>query len=156
MKLQLCYSSRFNNLNNDLLGDIVDILTSTRPFNKRYGITGVLYYAQGKFFQCLEGEKECVEELFNKISIDKRHNEIYRFPDNFIESPKFNSWSMKYVQKNSDVSSFFSSIGYNQFSPDMLNQEQLKLFLRILYDVPENQKKINPKGYKQRGYISYI
>lgn len=62
MLIQLCYASeRVEHLNSDLLEDLSNILTKSKLFNQEQQIFGVLYYANGFFFQCLEGEKSQVE-----------------------------------------------------------------------------------------------
>lgn len=67
MNVRLCYASQRNEKNEDLLQDLRDILTEARDFNDLNGICGVLYYADNAFFQCLEGEQEVVERLFEKF-----------------------------------------------------------------------------------------
>lgn len=57
--------------NEDLLQDLRDILTEARDFNDLNQICGVLYYADNAFFQCLEGEREVVERLFEKFKMIK-------------------------------------------------------------------------------------
>ncbi len=76
MNVRLCYASQRNEKNEDLLQDLRDILTEARDFNDLNGICGVLYYADNAFFQCLEGEQEVVERLFEKIQKDQRHYNI--------------------------------------------------------------------------------
>ncbi len=39
-------------------------------------LQGVLYYADGYFFQCLEGEDPVLELLVEKLRKDSRHREI--------------------------------------------------------------------------------
>ncbi|WP_228139517.1 BLUF domain-containing protein, partial [Acinetobacter baumannii] len=69
MNVRLCYASQRNEKNEDLLQDLRDILTEARDFNDLNGICGVLYYADNAFFQCLEGEQEVVERLFEKMAL---------------------------------------------------------------------------------------
>ncbi|MFW2732183.1 BLUF domain-containing protein, partial [Acinetobacter baumannii] len=77
MNVRLCYASQRNEKNEDLLQDLRDILTEARDFNDLNGICGVLYYADNAFFQCLEGEQEVVERLFEKIQKDQRLSLIH-------------------------------------------------------------------------------
>ena len=156
--LQLCYASRRVESGNDLLQDLSEILATARQFNSEQYIVGVLYYAEGYFFQCLEGRTEVVEALFNRILLEPRHERIYRFPDRIIQQAHFAEWSMKYVQKHSEIASLFQKNGFAHFRPDQLNDEQLQDMLRILFRVEENQTELmSPKtGYKQRGYVPYF
>ncbi|KGT47153.1 BLUF domain-containing protein [Acinetobacter sp. HR7] len=155
--LQLCYVSERIETEQDLLQDLSDILATARKFNHEHQIYGVLYYAQGKFFQCLQGEPEIVEQLFQSISKDRRHHQVYRFADTTVEKPRFAEWSMKYVHKHSEIAAYFSSLGHSTFLPHELNQDDLNGLLDLLYQVDENhQQLVSPQGYKQRGYVPYF
>ncbi|WP_216937871.1 MULTISPECIES: BLUF domain-containing protein [unclassified Acinetobacter] len=157
MMLQLCYASERIESEQDLLQELSDILTTARNFNQQHQIHDVLYYSHGKFFQCLEGQAEVVENLFQSISRDARHHKILRFKDTIVEQSHFSKWSMKYVHKHSEISSLFSRLGWAQFEPHALQPLQLAEFLKILYRLEENQASLaSPKGYKQRGYIPYF
>ncbi len=57
MKIQLCYASTRNLQSEDLLQDLNDILTIARDFNSRHDICGVLYYADGSFFNACKVKK---------------------------------------------------------------------------------------------------
>ena len=129
MNVRLCYASQRNEENEDLLQDLRDILTEARDFNELNEICGVLYYADNAFFQCLEGEQEVVERLFEKIKNDRRHHNIKWLCTYAIDQNSFQSWSMKYVQRNTNIETFFLKMGENTFNPILLNQENLKFFL---------------------------
>ena len=79
MKIRLCYSSTRVASDADLLQDLKDILTTSRAFNQQRHIHGVLYYSEGIFFQCLEGEREQLHALFDRIKQDPRHSDIHHF-----------------------------------------------------------------------------
>ena len=53
--------------------DLNAILHTSRDNNPKYDITGVLIYASSTFIQVLEGEKDTITTLYNKIKKDKRH-----------------------------------------------------------------------------------
>ena len=132
MNVRLCYASQRNEKNEDLLQDLRDILTEARDFNDLNGICGVLYYADNAFFQCLEGEQEVVERLFEKIQKDQRHYNIKWLCTYSIDEHSFQRWSMKYVQRNTNIETFFLNMGENTFKPLLLNQQNLKFFLNEL------------------------
>ena len=154
--LQLCYASTYINNDDNLIEDIRNILITARNFNQAHQINGVLYYAEGYFFQCLEGEKESIENLFKNITKDLRHTNVHRFEDQIIEQTNFKDWSIKYVQKNSDVKKYFSTIGIEKFNPHILEKNQLKDILKILYSANENSPQLSHTGYLQRGYFPYL
>lgn len=132
MNVRLCYASQRNEKNEDLLQDLRDILTEARNFNDFNQICGVLYYADNAFFQCLEGEQELVERLFEKIKNDQRHYNVKWLCTYSIEKNSFQRWSMKYVQRNTNIESFFLSMGETSFNPIHLDEQNLKNFLNEL------------------------
>ena len=73
---QLCYASQAKSNADNLLQDLRDILSEARDFNVRHQIKGVLCYADGIFFQCLEGEQDTVLGLLDKIRFDQRHHAV--------------------------------------------------------------------------------
>ncbi len=68
-------------------------------FDHRHAVTGVLYYADGHFFQCLEGNELILELLVEKLSKDSRHREIMIYGFKSIDQAHFADWSMKYVSR---------------------------------------------------------
>ena len=134
MKIQLCYASQYApHEQSDLLQDLNDIFLTARQFNNQHHIHGVLYYAQGQFFQCLEGEQSILEELFEKIAQDPRHTQIIRFANQPIQRVHFMKWSMKYVKTHSKILNFFKQLGLDSFQPSALNDVQRVKFLNLLY-----------------------
>ncbi|MCH2001543.1 MULTISPECIES: AnBLUF65 family BLUF photoreceptors [Acinetobacter] len=141
MNVRLCYASQRNEKNEDLLQDLRDILTEARDFNDLNEICGVLYYADNAFFQCLEGEQEVVEQLFEKIQKDERHYNVKWLCTYSIDQNAFQRWSMKYVQRNTNIEAFFLKMGENTFNPILLDQQNLKNFLNEL--LVAEQTKVN-------------
>lgn len=72
MRHAICYVS---NSNRDLNSDqIKELLAFCEKKNKEMDIKGVLLFSEGNFFQILEGEKDKVLLLFDKIKADNRHH----------------------------------------------------------------------------------
>lgn len=65
------------------------------------------------FLQLLEGEKETVENLFEKIKDDKRHSNIVLIVKEKVEERLFSDWSMAFHELNS------SKMSINQFIKDI-------------------------------------
>ncbi len=72
------------------------ILEVARLDNAKVGITGILLFREGSFFQVLEGDREAIEALFEKISLDKRHNRIRKILIEPIDERGFAAWTMGY------------------------------------------------------------
>ena len=60
------------------------------------GITGILLYNKGSIMQILEGEANAVEPLFEKIKIDKRHEDVYQLNSYAISQRSYKDWSMQF------------------------------------------------------------
>ena len=153
--IQLCYASQRQELQHDLLQDLSDILGTARSFNQANDIHGVLYYAEGYFFQCLEGEAELLEKLYSKISRDPRHHLLQRFESTSIDQVHFKNWSMKYVNKHSAIANLFAKFGLKIFLPHQLNATQIPVFLEMLHKL-ENDTPRQQVGYRNRGYQNFF
>lgn len=74
-----------------------EILGRSRSNNEARGLTGVLLFHDGCFFQVLEGEAAVVEQTFATISRDARHGGVIVLESRAITERGFPQWSMGYV-----------------------------------------------------------
>ncbi len=97
MLVRLMYASR--------AADSVDaealstILRKSKENNPRVGVTGVLCFCfnAGIFLQVLEGGRNAVSMLYNRISQDPRHREVVLLSYEEIGERSFSGWSMGQV-----------------------------------------------------------
>ena len=68
------------------------IFNKSNDYNKSKEITGILLYNQRSFFQLIEGEKKVIENLYEKITEDSRHQEIIKFLEKPIHRPSFDGY----------------------------------------------------------------
>jgi len=99
--------------------ELDDILGTARVNNGPKEITGMLLYHEGSFIQVLEGEQSSVEDLFNKIAEDPRHESANVVLRTEVEERAFDQWSMGYKRTESmqDVPEgfhHFLSAGYRR------------------------------------------
>jgi hypothetical protein len=78
--------------------DLHELLTKARLNNEALGVTGVLLYVDGFFFQVLEGDEGVVQTLYEKILADVRHTRVSKLIAEPIEEPDFADWSMGYAE----------------------------------------------------------
>ena len=76
--------------------DLLAILRQSRHYNSQHSITGVLLYINGSIIQVLEGEREAVESLYQRIMQDKRHSGVTRIINRAITKRLFTNWTMGY------------------------------------------------------------
>lgn len=77
--------------------ELVGILEQARVANAAREITGILLYAEGSFFQVLEGEADAVDETFARIARDPRHADIVVVVREPIHHRSFPDWSMGFA-----------------------------------------------------------
>ena len=83
--------------------DLRELLMKSREKNATLGITGILLFADGTFFQVLEGERTAVESLFNVIERDRRHANKLVISERMIHQKNFGNWCMGFVQDESAI-----------------------------------------------------
>lgn len=80
------------------VGDLPEILTISRHNNERDGLTGVMVFHEGRFFQVLEGEMGAVMGCFNRIMRDPRHARLMMIETGQVEARAFGQWRMGYAR----------------------------------------------------------
>lgn len=74
--------------------EIQKILEASNRKNGKLNISGVLLYSKSKFLQVLEGEKDEIVALYDKIKDDERHTNIVMIALRPIKERSFPSWQM--------------------------------------------------------------
>lgn len=80
---------------NYLEDDLTQILASAISHNQTHDITGVLFFDNGKFIQILEGTKQELNALLERIKLDTRHKNFKLLMDEPIDKREIQDWSMK-------------------------------------------------------------
>ncbi len=78
------------------------MLSKYRKNNKQNLITGILLYIDGNFLQVLEGEKQNVQLLFEKIKLDIHHHQVITLFDASVNRFQFKDWSMGFARTDYD------------------------------------------------------
>lgn len=75
------------------------IIATARHWNPVHGVTGMLVFGSGIFFQWLEGPREAVLGLMARIKADPRHGRVVQL--SAVEESRerlFPTWDMEFVQ----------------------------------------------------------
>lgn len=75
---------------------IDNILTTARKKNEQLDITGILVHTPRLFMQYIEGPTTHICQLFNRIKLDNRHQDILLCHFSSIEQRLFPDWQMGY------------------------------------------------------------
>ena len=97
------------------------IITTAKRHNPKFGITGLLVYGSGIFFQWLEGPRDNVTSLFKLITADPRHSNVVLLTkeDEFRER-LFPNWEMELVAAE-DISAVLEDAMHEASDPKQKN-----------------------------------
>jgi len=82
--------------------ELVALLASSRKNNSAADVSGMLLYKDGNFMQVLEGKKDTVLALYNKINLDPRHKGVIKLLDGERDMRCFPEWSMGFHDLNNE------------------------------------------------------
>lgn len=74
--------------------EIESMIQESVKRNTENNITGCILYNDSEFYQVLEGQKEAVKLLFEKIKKDNRHSGLRVMWESDIPKRAFSNWSM--------------------------------------------------------------
>lgn len=78
---------------------IEQVIAASHRNNPRHGITGMLVFGGGIFFQLLEGPKANILNLMNKLHSDARHSQIVVLSQSEEHEERlFPNWDMELVK----------------------------------------------------------
>lgn len=86
------YVSSAVRLLNDV--ELENLLESSRRFNAELGVTGVLLYYDGTFFQYFEGPESAVEQVYERIRRSPLHWNLIQLFQSGIARRMFDDWYM--------------------------------------------------------------
>lgn len=119
--------------------EVARILVQSRRNNSRQRIGGGLYFADGSFFQCLEGREAEVDALYERLAEDPRHREIHLLDRRLIDEPAFGDWAMKHVPHAPEVQQLLARHGRSGFEPHSFPPTLVDAMVNLLLlrpDVP--------------------
>lgn len=110
------------------------ILVQSRRNNAQRRLAGGLYFADGCFFQVLEGRREDVEALYQRLQDDPRHQDLKVLDRREIPAPSFDGWAMKHVPDAPEVKALMARhgrVGFEPYSfPPALVEQMVELLVR--------------------------
>lgn len=112
--------------------EIARILMQSRRNNPANGLVGALYYADGYFFQCLEGRAAAIEQLYARLHHDPRHTDLKILGRQAISAPSFSSWAMKFVPNAKVVSALLARHGRKVFDPSTFDAATIRELVELL------------------------
>lgn len=80
--------------------DLFYLLAQARQLNAASGLTGLLLYDRGWYFQWIEGPQEALGRTWNRIRRDPRHESPQVVTDQAIPVRLFDRWSMRFAHRD--------------------------------------------------------
>jgi hypothetical protein len=80
--------------------DLFYLLGQARERNARNGLSGLLLYDRGWFFQWIEGPTEPLGLTWNRIRRDTRHRDLTVLADQQIPVRLFPDWHMRFAHRD--------------------------------------------------------
>ena len=109
--------------------EVARVLLQSRRNNPKANLGGVLHFGNGYFFQCLEGPRDQVNRVYQKISQDTRHRNVQVLSTQSVDQRLFSDWSMKYLPLEENLSRLLETHGQKQFDPYGLNDTMIDALL---------------------------
>ncbi|GAC1525120.1 MAG: hypothetical protein NVS2B4_00850 [Ramlibacter sp.] len=108
------------------------ILAQSRINNRRDGLVGALYFGDGCFFQCLEGEQSAIDALYARLQIDRRHKDIKLLSRESIGALSYGDWAMKFVPLEREMTRLLQAAGLQRFDPYRFDKPMVQKVMSLL------------------------
>jgi len=117
--------------------EVSKILRKSRSNNRARNIVGALYFGNGYFFQCLEGEEGALMALYEVLKKDARHTDLRIISLKPISERSFGAWEMKYLPAEQEVSNLLHTFGMAAFDPYQFDEAKTAKMLALLARGPD-------------------
>lgn len=90
--------------------DLLYLLAGSRARNRAEGVTGVLVFDRGVFFQWIEGPNLPLQRVWNSIRKDPRHHDIQVLADTSIPVRLFQDWHMQFAHRDCKAANYIDGL----------------------------------------------
>ena len=103
--------------------DLFYLLAQARQRNDSLGLSGLMLYDRGSFFQWIEGSEKRLGKVWNSIRRDPRHVDVHVIADQSIPVRLFPGWQMRFAHRDRQHEAIVD--GFAVADPAMLDDLQL-------------------------------
>ena len=131
MLVRLTYASRASHpVSAELIREILD---SSQRNNPGQGLTGILCCNADIFLQALEGPREAVNALYNRLADDTRHKDLTILDYEEIDARHYGNWSMGWAgARQANRALFLKYSSSDRFDPFSMSAAQISGMLQEL------------------------
>ncbi|WP_353571187.1 BLUF domain-containing protein [Candidatus Albibeggiatoa sp. nov. BB20] len=124
------------------------IINAGRQHNSLLDVTGTLCYENNYFLGCLEGSREHINSIFNKIADDERHAEVHLLELREISHRYFEQYLTTFNPQ--DIVEYVADQnGIKEFNPYLLDGDHLEEAFNNVTETPEVLSKSAPPKPKK-------
>lgn len=155
--VRLVYASRKTEVFNH--GELAAIMRVSIRNNLAHNLTGLLLVGEECCLQCLEGERKAVNQLYQKLLQDERHQELEVLDYIEIDARYFSQWPMRLRYTSNPVA---VAAAQPVFDPYALDRAGLHALLQQMGAHPHPQPHPLPADTQQpgiksaRGFFSWM
>lgn len=117
----LVYRSRATAPQSDI--DLFCLLAQARQLNEKAGLSGMLLYDRGWFFQWLEGPTAALGKTWTRIRRDPRHRDLTIIADQPVPVRLYSDWNMRFAHRGRQQEAVLE--GFVMADADMLDDLHL-------------------------------
>lgn len=96
MTYSVTYVSRSRLGDEEAEQKVTDIVEASRRYNADFGLTGALIFTGRDFAQTLEGDRQAIDFIMDRIANDNRHVDVTVVHESEQSARDFADWSMAY------------------------------------------------------------
>ena len=123
MIYSLCYiSTKRTGL---LKSEINSIIETSKKRNEAKGISGILIEYKNHFIQHIEGDAVVIYELFEKIKLDSRHENVHLLQYSPLENRLFDNWNMAHRNLDIDIHKDHQFLKCSNLLDDVIENKSL-------------------------------
>lgn len=124
MLVRLAYASRASHgISSQLIREILD---SSQRNNPARGLTGILCCNADTFLQALEGPRNAINTLYNRLTEDNRHKDLTILDYEEISVRRYANWSMGWAgAKQANRELFLKYSCSDRLAPFSMSTEQI-------------------------------
>ncbi|NDI86403.1 BLUF domain-containing protein [Undibacterium crateris] len=117
------------------------LLVDARAFNRKCDVTGVLLHNDGSFFQYLEGSKDAVDLVYERIRRSFSHRNICELVSEPILLRHFSSWSMGFAEGTASELKAIAQAHWNHERRNLKGASHVSPGLKLLLHFWQNSKR---------------
>jgi hypothetical protein len=132
---RLLYTSRcaFSSTGDALVSDVRELARLSAERNAKAQLTGALIHVRGSFVQVLEGPAAALEQTFERICCDFRHDEMKLVDVAPIQSRAFAGWELALLSAEQETAlSLREDLDEIRFLIGINAREAISLMRRVL------------------------